>query len=175
MTSVPKIPLNKRAHLRPAFTLFEMVITMVIIAAVMGSAVFLLTQGGSNTLSKLSIETEVLAKKTLRTAKEQQRAYFVIARHDAIWAESAIQSLELDNVTPSDEIGIITIPSDVTISYRIEGNDNWFALKKGNPPLVWAFSQAGLCEAVSLRFENDRGVTEETFHPLTASSLRDED
>ncbi|MFC5050024.1 type II secretion system protein [Rubritalea spongiae] len=174
MTLAHKILCNNspspRHDFQRGFTLLEIVITMVIISVLLGSAALFFVGSSDEAIEKLSRETQLLAKKTMRSAKDQQRAYSIIITSKSVWAEPEMLNLE------EAETSTIAIPvdKDITISYLLDEETGWQRITNNDSPFVWSFSQTGLCEPLTLRFENNIAVDEVTFHPLTAGKLIDE-
>ena len=147
---------------------------MVIVTILMGSAFLLFSKNDDSALEKLSRETQILAKETLRSAKQEQRPYYVILSHDSIWAETDVDTQALSDSSPAQNSRVINIDPGITLSYRYITESDWTTISKGQEPLVWTFAKSGLCQQISLRFSTDDGVTEATFHPLTAGLTIDE-
>ena len=170
------ISAHKTQHSKPrsGFTLLEIIITLAIISTIMGGAILMLTGGGSQLVDKVRLETQSLAKETLRDAKLHERPYSIIVSHEAIWSTPEVSRSEDDPLSPPEK-GLINIPETVTVSYLIAGDEEWSTITKSDEPLVWAFTQSGLCGALSLRFEDEDSIHEMSFHPLTAGELADED
>lgn len=140
---------------------------MVIISILLGSAVIFFVGESDKAVENLSQQTQLLAKKTMRDAKDEQRAYSLFISSESIWAESEMRELE-DGDTRS---GTIEVDEDITISYQLDPEAGWQRIDSNDSPLIWTFTQTGLCEPLTLRFENDIAVDEISFHPLTAGKL----
>lgn len=174
MTLAHKTLRNKPSSLRHkpqrGFTLLEIVITMVIISVLLGSAALFFVGSSDESVEKLSRDTQLLAKKTMRSAKEKQRAYSIFITSKSVWAEPEMLNLEEAETSTS----AIPIDDGIIISYLLDEESGWQTISSNGATFVWSFSQNGLCEPLTLRFENDIAVDEVAFHPLTAGKIIDE-
>ncbi|MGJ8671566.1 type II secretion system protein [Rubritalea sp.] len=170
MTLVHKTRFNSLPSPRRGFTLLEIVVTMMIISVLLGSAALFFVGSSDEDVENLSRDTQRLAKKTMRSARDEQRAYSLFISPKSIWSEPEMIDLEYVESRPNE----IQIDEDITVSYLLDEESGWQRVSTNDTPFVWSFSQTGLCEPISLRFENDVAVDEVTFHPLTAGKLIDE-
>lgn len=170
MTSAHKTTLRKQ---QKGFTLLEVIITMVIISTMIAGAVLYMSQSSQGPITELAQKTQILAKKTLREAKSTDRPQSIYISHNAIWAQAELVTTE-DQTFRETPKGSIPVPEDITVSYLMPDDSTWTRLAKNDAPLVWAFTQTGLCEAISLKFESEKAVHELSFHALTAGELTNE-
>ena len=149
----------------------EIIVTLAIISTLIGGAVVMIANGGKDEISVIAKDLQVLAKETLREAKFSDRAQSIFISSEEIWA--APESDIADDNSPPKSGNSIKIPEDVTVSYSYSGSNSWTTVKSASSPFIWAFTQTGLCDAVSIKFESEDAVSEMSFHPLTAGELSD--
>lgn len=156
---------------RTGFTLMEIIVTLAIISTLIGGTIVMIANDGKDEITTITKDLQVLAKETLREAKLTERAQSIFITTEEIWA--APESDTSEDAAPTKGSSAIQIPEGVTVSYSYSGSNSWSTLKNNNAPFVWAFTQTGLCDAVSIKFESEDAVSEMSFHPLTAGELSD--
>lgn len=169
MTSAHKMRRSKRLQRRAGFTLLEIMITMVIVSVLLGSAILFLAERSNGELEKLAQKTQILAKETLRNAKLQQRPFSIIISHKEIWAQP--ENWQLDDQNQPSANPTLDVPEGISISLSTHSDDEWFTLDKSDPPFIWTFTQSGICDPLEIRFENDGGIQTIAFHSLTAGEI----
>ncbi|MFD2159061.1 hypothetical protein ACFSW8_09140 [Rubritalea tangerina] len=126
-------------------------------------------------MEQIAQQTQVLAKETLRKAKQEERPYSIILTNREIWVQPENSNLELDLQDASRRTQTIAIPDGVSVSILEQPDDGWFTLKKNSAPFIWTFTQSGLCDNLEIQFEDDNAIETMAFHPLTAGEILDEE
>lgn len=143
---------------------------MMIISILIGSAVFFFASESDEKVEKLSRATQLLAKETMRDAKKEQRAYSLFISKEAIWVEPEMaREAELET-----RLNELEVDEGITISYKLNEENGWYTITSNSDPFIWSFTQTGLCEPLTLQFENQVAVDEISFHPLTAGQRLNE-
>jgi prepilin-type N-terminal cleavage/methylation domain-containing protein len=168
MTSAHKTLSNKPSPPHSGFTLLEIVITLAIITTLLGSSILFFLGETKQNLEQTSQQTQLLAKHTMREARELQRPLSILFTNKHIWVVP--ESSPVTKEPPSLEDSI-SVDENITISYLIDNEQGWTILEPNSQPLVWTFTGTGICQALSLRFENDIATDEIDFHPLTAGKI----
>lgn len=164
------------------FTLLEIVVVLAIGSILMGAAFgFMIYSADDRVLGDASGEIESLAKQARVSSILQQTPYALEFR------EGAVRVLPLALAGLTEKGGARNQPNpgndDLERVFNLEGgtaifirrwnSDKWFSTTK-NTIHIWRFDPDGLCEPVSIRLTHGESWTEDTFHPLTASSILSE-
>ena len=159
----------------PGFTLVEIIITISIIALLLG--VTLLSINAVSSERKLREPAEAIkeyAKQARMYAIVEQRPHQVLLTPRSIHLQSSGQLLADDYVSIDGALAK-DIPSmkkevldeDIRLFIRRWHEQNWRPVKLDS----WVFEYTGICEPLSIRLErlSDGSYLELTFNPLTAS------
>ena len=164
-----------RRDRRTGFTLVEIIITLSIIALLLG--VTMLSVNAVSSERKLREPAENLkdfAKQARMYAIVEQRPHQVLITPRSIHLQASGHLLAEEFISAKGEL-LQDIPSikkfvfdeDIRISIRRWREQNWREVKLEN----WVFEHSGICEPLSIRFDrlSDGSYLEMTFNPLTAS------
>lgn len=189
MTSVARTN-NRHAG---GFTLLEMVIVLLVIALLGGSAVgLMLISDDERALNRASVEVEVLAKRARTVAALQQRPYALEFTNNRV----SLMPLAEASLEPGDrEKALLAqaeqaeanpdlvvkgfapvhagweLDADMRIFVRRWATEEWIPVS-GELREVWRFDPEGFCEPVGVRIERGKSWKESEFHPLTGG-IRD--
>jgi hypothetical protein len=163
-----------------------MVITLVIIAAVLGSALTMMYfSTDERALRNVSGEVELLAKRARVVSMLQQTPYALEFRQGVVRllplaeAGSDEKTTALGRTigggrvdeTPSGRGPVrdeITYREDINLLVRRWNTDKWLPTGK-NTIHIWRFDPDGLCEPLAVRYEIAESWAEDIYHPLTAT------
>lgn len=167
------------------FTLLEIVISMLVISILLGSAVgYMYFSSDERALKGASGEVELLAKRARTVSVLQQTPYALLFQEGEVrlmpWAEAISDEKTTalgrdiggsDVESPSGRAPVrdgLTFEAGMNVFIRRWNTDAWLPTGK-NSIHVWRFDPDGLCEPIALRYELDGSWYEDVFHPLTAS------
>ncbi len=193
----PKMTLAARTPSKASaggFTLLEIVIVLLAIAVVAGSAIgMMVLSRDERVLSEATGEVGLLAKRARTLAALQQRPYalefyenrvtlmpFAEAMLDPEQRATAAAALEAEAAESPDAVAASRFNSihaswaagdEMQLYVRRWASDQWVPID-GKNRQVWRFDTEGFCEPVRVRFQLGKSWEEAEFHPLTAS-IRD--
>lgn len=172
MTLAHRLTSRSKRCSRSGFTLLEIIITLSIIAILMGSAFFAFSTDQPTAVVDTKGQIETLGSTTQRRSVALGRPHYVIIRHDAIWATELIEpDDDLGKMEPSSSIAIVKIPPEIKLSCKREDAD-WLSMTERTDPVIWVFSRSGLCESFSFLLEDDKGAAYEmTVNPITGNFI----
>ena len=175
------------------FTLLEMVIVLLVIALLGGSAIgLMLISDDERALNRASVEVEVLAKRARTVAALQQRPYALEFTNNRVslmpLAEASLEpgdrekallaQAEQAEANPDLVVkGFAPVHAgweldpDMRIFVRRWATEEWIPVS-GELREVWRFDPEGFCEPVGVRIERGKSWKESEFHPLTGG-IRD--
>ena len=176
------------------FTLLEMVIVLLVVALLGGSAIgFMIISDDERALNRSSVEVEVLAKRARTISALQQRPYALeffnnrvslmplaeamlepADREKAIAAQAAAAEEAAADVPVSSFSPVHAgweLDEDMRIFVRRWATDTWIPITSETRQ-VWRFDPEGFCEPVGVRIERGKSWKESEFHPLTGG-IRD--
>lgn len=169
---------RQRQRQRPpaaGFTLIEIVITLSIIALLLGMTV--LTINSVSSERQLRTPAEVLkdfAKQARMFAIVEQRPHQVLITPRSLRLQSSGQSLNEDYINIKGEVAEdipaikrYDLEEDTRMLIRRWNEAEWRPVKADS----WVFEHSGICEPLSIRFERvtDGSYLELTFNALTAN------
>lgn len=176
---------NKR--LAPGFTLFEIIIVLIVIALISGGAIgMMVLSSDERALTRSSVEVEALAKRARTVASLQQRPYALEFFENRVnmmpLAEAMVDPRDREAMAEmqaaSDQEGGggrfdsvragWTLDNDLQMFVRRWASENWLPVDSKNRQ-VWRFDPEGFCEPVGVRFVVGKSWLEAEFHPLTGS------
>lgn len=146
---------------------------MAITSIILGSAVLYVANQNNGTLNKLSQQTQIMAKETLRNAKLEARPFSIYITPREIWVQP--ERMLLDGEKPTPPKSALDIPEGVRVSLLTSPDSDWITVEKNDAPFIWTFTQSGLCDALEIQFEDDDNIQTATFHSLTAGEIINED
>jgi prepilin-type N-terminal cleavage/methylation domain-containing protein len=169
------------------FTLLEIVIVLAISAIVIGGAIGLVIfSGDERTLRSATGEIELMAKRARTIAILKQTPYALEFREGVVRMmplAQAGQSEKPESRLAESEAGSETNFADkkreyvldpsLSVFFRHWNTEKWLTTVK-NDVHVWRFDPDGLCEPISLRLVLDNSSAENTYHPLTATAVKEE-
>lgn len=168
---------------RRGFTLLEIVIVLALAAVLMGGAVSIMVYSSSErTLRNAAGEIELLAKQARTSAILHQTSYALEFRQGIVrlipLAQAAADSLDAmksgDDTTPAAGKKLQAVLQDgIGLQIRRWNSNDWVSIVKDDAD-IWRFDPDGLCEPISIHLSYKDSWIEETFHPLTASSIPEE-
>jgi type II secretion system protein H len=178
MTAAAKAPASKSAA--AGFTLLEIVVVLVLIAVLAGSAItVMITSADERALRNSSGEIEALAKRARTVAALQQRPYALEFFDNRVrlmpLAEAIIEPAEREKAEAmlemaGSESGSIhaewSSKGDLKMQVRRWASDTWSPIDSKSRQ-VWRFDPEGFCEPVGVRLETEKSWMEMEFHPLT--------
>jgi type II secretion system protein H len=178
MTAAAKAPASKSAA--AGFTLLEIVVVLVLIAVLAGSAItVMITSADERALRNSSGEIEALAKRARTVAALQQRPYALEFFDNRVrlmpLAEAIIEPAEREKAEAmlemaGSESGSIhaewSSKGDLKMQVRRWASDTWIPIDSKSRQ-VWRFDPEGFCEPVGVRLETEKSWMEMEFHPLT--------
>ncbi len=174
-------PRNKQPK---GFTLIEIVISLMIIAVVIGGAISaMLANSSERRLSKASGEIELLAKKA-RTASILNQTPYALEFHSGfVRLLPFSQASEIERTTASGHaIGgevvepegrpsvrqEVQIDPEIALSVR-RWNTTAFIKPSETLVPIWRFDPDGLSEPLTVRYDLGTSYAQDTYHPLTAT------
>lgn len=163
---------NPKQHIPKAFTLLEMVITMMIISIVMGSAFFAFSTNVSNPLTSLAPEIETLSTKAVQASVSKNQTQYIILTSSKI-VHTTLPQLP-DEDSPQSLINQINVPSGVIINYRKSNQDDWTTVSDRTDPIIWVISRSGISEQIELQLQFEDSAYEMSFDPITGN-MNEED
>jgi type II secretion system protein H len=172
---------NKR---KQGFTLVEIVLVLAIAAIVMGGAVGLMIYSSDErVLRNASGEIELMAKRARTIAILHQTPYALEFREGVVrllplaqagMDERKISRHRVTETNPENtntqENRQFTLDGGLELFIRRWNSQEWRGTTK-NAVHIWRFDPDGLCEPISIRLKLDKSSSEDTFHPLTATSI----
>lgn len=174
------------------FTLLEIVISLSIVALLMGGSIaFLVINRAEARLRRTSGSVEGLAKRARTIAVLRQTPYALEFHNGRVRLSPLVEAgiedpedlpqLSADDDWPEEEGGAdrplapvrdeIVFDEEMVVGVRRWGSDDWVVFDNERNRMTWRFDPNGLCEPISVRFEVDDGESwlEQQYHPLTAS------
>ncbi len=154
-----------RTHSTQGFTLLELCITMLVMALMMGMAVY--SYQGLNAegdIRRPASELESMAKEAVRRASLyeapqfihfEKTGFFMKYKQDADLSRSEQESAAWQRR--------VTVPEEMKIFLKRWGSKRWM-LATGEK---WAISPGGLCEPLQVRLELGKSFLEMDFDPLS--------
>jgi prepilin-type N-terminal cleavage/methylation domain-containing protein len=178
MTAAARARASKPAA--AGFTLLEIVVVLVLIAVLAGSAIsVMITSADERALKNSSGEIEALAKRARTVAALQQRPYALEFFENRVrlmpLAEAVIEPAEREKAAAMLELagaesGSIhaewSSKGDLRMQVRRWASDTWIPIDSKSRQ-VWRFDPEGFCEPVGVRLETEKSWMEMEFHPLT--------
>jgi prepilin-type N-terminal cleavage/methylation domain-containing protein len=169
---------------KPGFTLIEIVLVLAIAAVVMGGAVGLMIYSSDErVLRNASGEIELMAKRARTIAILHQTPYALEFREGVVrllplaqagMDEKKISRHRIAETNPENantrENRQFTLDNGLELFIRRWNSQEWLGTTK-RAVHVWRFDPDGLCEPISIRLTLDKSSSEDTFHPLTATSI----
>jgi len=166
------------------FSLLEIVIVLAIIAVILGSAIGLMVfSSDERVLRNTSGEIELLAKRARTIAILHQTPYALEFREGIVrllplaqagLAEKKFSRHRVTEANPETsnvaENRQLVLKDGVELFIRRWNSDQWYDTRKQSVH-VWRFDPDGLCEPITIRLTLDQSSSEDTFHPLTATSI----
>jgi type II secretory pathway pseudopilin PulG len=191
MISAAKTPSKAAAG---GFTLLEIVVVLLAIAVVAGSAIgMMILSRDERVLNEASGDVALLAKRARTLASLQQRPYALEfygnrvtlmpfaesvlepERREAAAAALAAEAAEAGEGAEGGRFNSIhdtwEAREDMKVFVRRWASDIWIPTD-GKTRQVWRFDPEGFCEPVAVRFQLEKSWEVVEFHPLTAS-IRD--
>jgi len=176
------------------FTLLEMVIVLLVVALLGGSAVgFMIISDDERALNRSSVEVEVLAKRARTISALQQRPYALEFFNNRVslmpLAEAMLEPADREKAIAAQAAAAEEAAADVPVSsfspvhagweldedmrlfVRRWATDAWIPINSETRQ-VWRFDPEGFCEPVGVRIERGKSWKESEFHPLTGG-IRD--
>jgi prepilin-type N-terminal cleavage/methylation domain-containing protein len=178
MTAAARARASKPAA--AGFTLLEIVVVLVLIAVLAGSAIsVMITSADERALKNSSGEIEALANRARTVAALQQRPYALEFFENRVrlmpLAEAVIEPAEREKAAAMLELagaesGSIhaewSSKGDLRMQVRRWASDTWIPIDSKSRQ-VWRFDPEGFCEPVGVRLETEKSWMEMEFHPLT--------
>ena len=178
MTAAARARASKPAA--AGFTLLEIVVVLVLIAVLAGSAIsVMITSADERALKNSSGEIEALAKRARTVAALQQRPYALEFFENRVrlmpLAEAVIEPAEREKAAAMLELAGAESGSihaewaskgDLRMQVRRWASDTWIPIDSKSRQ-VWRFDPEGFCEPVGVRLETEKSWMEMEFHPLT--------
>ena len=173
-----KVKANRQLHhydRRTGFTLVEIIITISIIALLLG--VTLLSINAVSSERKLREPAETIkdfAKQARMYAIVEQRPHQVLLTAQSVHLQSSGHVLTEDMVSFGGDLSqeipsikMVRLDPDLRLQIRRWSEENWRDVKVES----WVFEHTGICEPLSIRLfrYSDGSYLEITFNPLTAS------
>lgn len=172
---------NKRSR---GFTLIEIVMVLAIAAVVMGGALgMMLYSSESRTLKDAGGEIELMAKRARMISILRQTPYALEFREGIVRLLPLAEAGQIEGRNSRRRGGIIEDPKadpnenreyhlaeGMQLSVLRWNTQKWLPAVK-SAVHVWRFDPDGLCEPISIRLNYGKSWTEDTFHPLTATSI----
>ncbi|HEX7260367.1 MAG TPA: prepilin-type N-terminal cleavage/methylation domain-containing protein [Luteolibacter sp.] len=169
---------------KQGFTLVEIVLVLAIAAIVMGGAVGLMIYSSDErVLRNASGEIELMAKRARTIAILHQTPYALEFREGVVrllpFAQAGMDEKRISRSRASeanpesantDENRQFTLDGDLNLFIRRWNSEQWLGTTK-RAVHVWRFDPDGLCEPISIRLTLGESSSEDTFHPLTATSI----
>ncbi len=184
MISAAKIRNNRSG----GFTLLEIVLVLVLMGVIMGSAVGLMVYSSDErALREASGEIELLAKRARIISIRQQTPYALEFRPGTVRLMPLAEAGSLEKTTAlgrsigGEAVGSnapaglgpvrdeITFAPDTKLFIRRWNSEAWLPMGE-NVVHVWRFDPDGICEPVSVRVTINESWAEDTYHPLTATA-----
>lgn len=177
---------KKASGSRPAFTLLEIVIVLLISAVVFGGAAGIMVFSSDEyNLKKASREVESMAKRARATAVLKQIPYALefspgmvrlMPWSEAVGEEGFEEVEELPEVDQDDQDKEVdpavrwelSLDNDMQSQIRRWDSDEWIVLEDGERQF-WRFDPNGLCEPIGLELWLESGRISMEFNPLTAA------
>ena len=162
----------------------EIVIVLVVIAVITGSAITALVINSSqHTLPTQSGEIELLAKKARTAAILHQTSYAIEFHQDSIKLLPFSQAYSTEGSTASgnpiggtssEQTSKANLQETITINPKIKltirhWNTAAYITPTDSIIPVWRFDPDGLCEPITVRLTLDNSYAQATYHPLTAN------
>ncbi len=168
----------------PGFTLIEIVLVLAIASVVIGGAVGLMIYSSDErVLRNASGEIELMAKRARTIAILHQTPYALEFREGVVrllpLAQAGMDDKRISRSrsreTNPENANIqenrqFTLDSGLSLFIRRWNSEQWLGTQK-NAVHVWRFDPDGLCEPISIRLATEKSSSEDTFHPLTATSI----
>lgn len=171
----------RTSNRKPGFTLIEIIMVLAIASVVMGSAIgMMIYSSDERALRDASGQIELLAKRARTTAILHQTSYALEFREGIVrllpHAEAGLEEKKSNrrkegpDVTSTANGQQVILDRDLALFIRRWNSEEWFSTTK-NTVHVWRFDPDGLCEPVSIRLTLGKNSSEDTFHPLSATSI----
>lgn len=160
---------------------------LAIAAVVISGAVgLMISSSDERVLRNTSGEIELMAKRARTIAILHQTPYALEFREGIVrllpLAQAGMDDKKISRshgskANPENETTQenrqLTLDSELNLSIRRWNSEKWLGTTK-NAVHVWRFDPDGLCEPISIRLATEKSSSEDTFHPLTATSIDDE-
>jgi prepilin-type N-terminal cleavage/methylation domain-containing protein len=164
------------------FTLLEIVIVLAISAIVIGGAIGLAVYSGDErVLRNATGEIELMAKRARTIAILKQTPYALEFREGIVRMMPLAQAGQTEKKPPRqtenaddsvDKNREYALDPSLSVLFRNWNTEKWLTTVK-NDVHVWRFDPDGLCEPISLRLILGKSSTENTYHPLTATAVKE--
>jgi len=154
------------------FTLIELVMTMLIAAILMGSAVMLLSKQTRDPFDEVELEISSVIREAKKKAIESGEARYIEAGLTG-FSISAVNHLDFgDGDSGAGRELAYKLPSGANLSYRRLEQAGWKSISSNSDLVIWCVSRTGMLEKIYLRVEMDGGHAEMSFDPLTGNLIR---
>lgn len=171
---------------RQGFTLIEIVMVLALAAVLFGGALgIMISSSDERTLKKVTGEVELMAKRAHTIAILHQTSYAIefspgmarllpLAQTQFTELSAGSENTASSNVTQlSEKDRQVSFDEGVRVEIRRWNSEKWISLEK-DAVEIWRFDPDGLCEPISVRAYYGKSWMEDTYHPLTGSSIPEE-
>lgn len=178
MTSAAKTTKRQKG-----FTLIEIVMVLAIAGVILGGAMgYMIYSSEDRALRNVSGEIELMAKRARVISVLHQTPYALEFREGVVrllpFAQAGMQEkrnsrsrfLDDDGSEGADQKRELVLDDGIEVAIRRWNTDQWLSTRKGAIH-VWRFDPDGLCEPISTHISFGKSWVEDTFHPLTATSI----
>ena len=162
------------------FTLIEIVMVLALAAVLIGGALgIMFNSSDEKPLKNTSGEIELLAKRAHTISILHQTPYALEFRQGIVrllpLAQAGMDPKRVSKDPVADAAGSdknrqVVLEEGVNLEIRRWNTEKWLGIAKDGVE-IWRFDPDGLCEPLSIHIGYRNSWMEETFHPLTASSI----
>jgi hypothetical protein len=131
-----------------------------------GAITMLIFIDDKNDAQKISSEIELLAKRTRFNCFKYNESDQINMNKLGIYLVNSNQSnKQIANKIKNDER--IKVPNHIKVYVKYWNKAEWISID--NNEVVWKFDGNGMCEPISVKFDDGENVTVDQYQPLTAN------